>query len=690
MGRETPIITNFTAGELSPYLYGRTDLQAYFNGCREMYGYIPLRYGAAEKRGGTRFCGTIKNEAAGPIKWLRFLYSADPTQVYSIEAGAGYFRFWVNDGNALALVLGGDNQPYEVATPYTAADLPSLYEVGLNDVLYICDGAHRPQVLKRLGHANWTLSDYDFADGPYLRENTTETKLTASATTGTVTVTASAATGINGGDGFKATDVGRHIRIKKAAGTDADKDGDDDWGWARITAVTSATVVTAEVKEDFDAQATGGSSTWRLGLWSNTTGWPTCAAFHEERLVFGSTTIQDAARLDASAIGDYGGFAPGTEAADALSLVIAAEAQNKIRWLTALRVLTCGTAGAEHPILPFSGESTLAPGKVSAIAQTEYGSAAVRPVKVGNSILFLQYYGRELLDWRYDYSSDSFDAEDRAELSPHVLSPKLLELAYAHAPHRLVFGRRSDGMLVSCTYVPRQKVQGWVRYPLGGAGFVEGIVTIPGPDANRLVLQVRRTINGQTRRYVELLTDPLPLDGNQDDCFYCDCGSTYDGAPTTTISGLDYLEGETVQVFADGAEHPDCVVTGGAIALDREAHKVHVGYPVAARLRPMLIDAGAREGTAQGKKKVIKAVTVRVLRSLGGIVGRDEEHFEPILSDRDPSQPMDTPMPLESVDVTVQFPGGAVDTGGSFYVECTGPWPSTVCALIPRVETDDA
>ena len=40
-----------------------------------------------------------------------------------------------------------------------------------------------------------------------------------------------------------------------------------------------------------------------------------------------------------------------------------------------------------------------------------------------------------------------------------------------------------------------------------------------------------------------------------EDAFYLDSGLTYDSTPTTTISGVDHLEGETVQVLADGSAH---------------------------------------------------------------------------------------------------------------------------------------
>lgn len=128
------------------------------------------------------------------------------------------------------------------------------------DALYIVHGDFAPRVLTRTSDTSWTLSTLVLDDGPYLDENTTATTMSLSATTGSVTVTASAST-------FASTDIGRLIRIKHGS----------TWGWAKITAYTSATVVTASVGSAFGG--TGAVTTWRLGVWSDRTGWPRAITF---------------------------------------------------------------------------------------------------------------------------------------------------------------------------------------------------------------------------------------------------------------------------------------------------------------------------------------------------------------------------------------------------------------------------
>ena len=115
-----------------------------------------------------------------------------------------------------------------------------------------------------MSYINWTLTDVDFTDGPYLSPNSTTTTLTpASAAVATgVNFTASAVTGINNGDGFQTTDVGRLISFNS--------------GIAKVTSRTSTTVVVCEILTAFTN--TDAKSDWKLGAFSDTTGHPSCVS----------------------------------------------------------------------------------------------------------------------------------------------------------------------------------------------------------------------------------------------------------------------------------------------------------------------------------------------------------------------------------------------------------------------------
>lgn len=726
MPRSSPIITSFVGGELSPYLYGRTDLSRYFSSCRRVENFIPLPQGAAERRGGTRFVAQAKYRDRR-VRLLPFEFSDD--QTYCLEVGHLYLRIYT--GKRRIDVAGA---AYELVTPYTEEHLADLALCQSADVLYIVHPHVRPHKLSRYGHTNWTLTPVSFVDGPYLEENTTATTLSITpGEAGMVTITASDMAGINGGDGFLVTDVGRHVRIGHIApawtastdyaadavvrnagavyrcttgGTSAASGGPTStdgaitdgtviweyiapggirWGYATITAFEGVFSVRAAVGTEF--VSTEAVATWRLGLWSDSTGWPAAVTFHEERLVFGSATKTRPQRVDASKTGDFETFSPGTQDGDPLAFSIGSNKVNKIRWLASMRALLVGTMGAEFVISAEQG-APLTPSNLSARPHARNGCAPIAPVEVGNAVLYVQRQGRRLCELTYRFATDSYGSNDLTLLADHVAVPGLTELAWQLRPHGVVWALRSDGQLLGCTYLPEQEVTAWHRHPMSDA-VVESICVIGGAGgSDELWLAVKRTIGGALYRTIEVMEDPLPLDGLQDNAFYVDCGLSYSGGAATTISGLEHLEGAEVAILADGAVHPRRTVRGGQITLDWPAETAHVGLPYRSILHSMELDAGQAEGTAQGKPKRIGRATVRMLRSLGGMIGRDEENLEPILHDRHPDTPMNAPPPLFTGDRVVPFPGDW-GTDGSVLLVQDDPLPLTVNAIMPRVVTSD-
>jgi hypothetical protein len=153
----------------------------------------------------------------------------------------------------------------------------------------------------------------------------------------------------------------------------------------------------------------------------------------------------------------------------------------------------------------------------------------------------------------------------------------------------------------------------------------------------------------------------------------------------TTISGLDHLEGETLDVLADGAPHPQVTVTSGAITLDYPAWYVHAGLPCIAKIKPMRLEAGAADGTAQGKTKRTHYNTIRLVNTVGGKVGPDEDNLDEILF-RSPSELMDEPIEPFTGDMEMPWPDGYTTDGYLMYVN-DQPLPATVAGFMPSVHT---
>ena len=216
---------------------------------------------------------------------------------------------------------------------------------------------------------------------------------------------------------------------------------------------------------------------------------------------------------------------------------------------------------------------------------------------------------------------------------------------------------------------------------------VESVAVIPSDqDEYQLYLLVKRYVNGSTRRFVEFLTN-FEFGEAQDNAFFVDSGLTYDDVPTSTISGLDHLEGETVSILADGATHADNTVSGGNITLDRTAQKVHVGLNYNSILQTLRIEAGSQQGVAQSKIKRINEITVRLHKTLGVEVGGDLDNMENIPF-RSSAAIMGSPIDLFSGDKKIELRDD-YNTDGHVFVRQSQPLPLTVLSIYPEITVYD-
>ncbi len=456
---------------------------------------------------------------------------------------------------------------YEISSPYLEADLFAIKITQSSDVLYLTHPSYAPRKLTRTGHTSWTLTEIDFLDGPFLTTNATSTTLALSGTSGSVTVTASATTGINGGDGFQSTDVGRLIRFRDPA---------NNWTWLEITAYSSTTSVTATVR---GANASAGTATtaWRLGVWSATSGYPAAVTFHEDRLSFAGPT-DNPLRLDLSKSGDYENFEP-TSAAGAVSddnamgFTLNGEKNNAIRWIKSdEKGLIAGTYGREWIIRPSSQSEAMTPTNITAKPSTSYGSSNVEPVSIGKGILFVQRSGKRARELNYFFDVDGFRATDLTILASHISGTGFAEIAYQKEPHSVAWCVRNDGVLAGMSYerdLDALRV-GWHRHILGGTSdaagsdaVVESVAVIPASDGSReeVWLSVKRYVNGSVVRHVEYMNKFFEDTDEQRDGYFVDCGLSYD-APVT-ISGATAADPVVITSTAHGFSDGDEVLISG-------------------------------------------------------------------------------------------------------------------------------
>lgn len=464
------------------------------------------------------------------------------------------------------------------------------------------------------------------------------------------------------------------------------------YGYVLITGFTNSTTVSATVQSDYPLPAgcvglANATFRWAHGSFSAAEGYPEKLAFFRERL-----TLTKGSDFHFSGAGDFDNFASRDDSGNVTpdkAIQATMPVTGPVQWLSSGNALLIGTDGAELACSELTSVDAFAPGNVKIEVQSGEGSRAVAPLRVGDTTLFVQKSGRKLQEIAFNFEKSKFVPHDLTVLAEHVTKGGIIQTAWHNEPYVAAWSVLPDGHLIGFTFNRDQDVLGWHHHPPGGAGVCESICVIPAPDgkADQLWMLVRMIINGVSKRYVGFLERGYVAGDAQNSAFYVDCGLTYNGAPATIISGLAHLEGAIVQVLADGAQHPDRTVSGAQIILQSPASVVHVGLGYRTTIIPTRIEAGAADGTAQGKTKRINKVVIRLLNTLGAKAGPSLSALQEIPF-RTGSMPMDTAPPLFTGDKDVDF-GGDYDFDGRIVVVQDAPLPMTLVAIFPQLHTYD-
>jgi hypothetical protein len=164
----------------------------------------------------------------------------------------------------------------------------------------------------------------------------------------------------------------------------------------------------------------------------------------------------------------------------------------------------------------------------------------------------------------------------------------------------------------------------------------------------------------------------------QADAFFVDCGATYSGAAVTTISGLNWLEGKTVNVLGDGAVFPPKVVTGGAITLEQAVSKAQIGLPIVADMETLPLFAQIDASFGQGRLKNINKVWLRVYKSSGVFAGPSLSRLVQFKQRTTELYGAPPALISDEIEMTLE---PSWQSGGQIYVRQSDPLPITVVSM---------
>lgn len=625
--------TTFTAGEVSRTLLGRGDLRAYENGALTLRNVFIQPTGGVTRRAGLRYVGG----AAGAGRLIAFEFNTEQTYLLVLTDE----RIDIYEDGILAETL---------PAPWTQGQIGNIAWTQSADTMLIVHPDLPPKMLVRNGDGSFSLNDWIFFtdDGgvkyqPYFKFGGIDVTLTPSATTGTVTITASSAVFAENHEGTRFRIGGKEVEI---------------------TDFNSATVVTANVVETL--AGTSATLDWQEQAFSAVRGYPATVAFHQGRLVIGGSRDLPN-RLWLSKSGDLFNFDLGTGLDDeSIEFGILSDQVNAVRGLFSGRHLQVFTSGAEWMV---TGDP-LTPATVQLSRQTRIGSLAGRyipPVSVDGATLFIARNRQEIREFIYTDLEQAYQATDLALLSRHlVVDP--VDQDY-DTRRRLLFLVRADGKFATLTVYRAEAVAAWTLHETMGDVLSVAVV---GDDVYMLVDRDGDVL-------IEQLDDGLCLDSGL---------SGEAEISTATWSGLDHLEGKTVSVLADGFIHSPVEVLDGEITLDDPVSKIIVGLPYTHIVEPLPPSAVAEGGSGRAVRLVEGIFRLHETAALRLDTGRGlrDIPLRQIGEEEDPG----TPPPTISEDIRVRafgwHPGGSVPL---WRIEQSAPLPFTLLAVTTELKVND-
>lgn len=516
MGRVTTVQNSFAEGEYSPTMKGRTDFEGYYAACENLENFFIRHEGGAQFRNGLRFVQNAKSQSAA-CRLIPFEFST--VQAYVLELSNGACRFYRDQApvREAAKTITAITQ----ANPAVVTITSHGYSNGDEVYLYDIDG------MTELNGRNFIV---------------------AGATTHTFQLTGVDSTGYTA---YSAN--GSAERIYELA---------TPWNATEVQEVQfaqSADVLYMVHPSHKPRKITRTAHTsWTIANYAPTAdpftsanNYPSVVTLHEQRIIMGGTNTNPD-KLWFSKVGNYEDMTAGTGDADGFSYVPGFGQVNAMKWIASVSDFSVGTAAAELTNRRSSGDEAISVNSIKIRRQSSYGSEYKMPAIIGEaSAAFIQGLGKKIRLQEYAFEKDRYTARDVTVKASHIFKKRVGVLAYAKEPFSILLASTTLGQVCAMTFEENERVQGWAR-SIKTSGIVEAVTVIPGLDYSEIWVQVKRTVNGSTVRYVEF------LDFSETYQFHLDSGLTYDGTQSVTLSlsastgsGVTATAGSSVFTAAD-------------------------------------------------------------------------------------------------------------------------------------------
>lgn len=491
-------------------------------------------------------------------------------RVSNVNTGANTFELkYLNGSNVDSSGFGSYGsggtiaEVYTISSPYDDGDIPELKYVQSGDVITMTHPSYPPYQLSRTGDTSWTFTAVSFVPEQLAPTGLAVTPAVPGAQTITYKVTAvngisfeeSLPVTINTNTGTLPTNSTNFNTI-----TWTPASGATTYNIYRAVNNVYGLVGIAEGSSFVDIGAvdpdTSDTPPYDNGLFNSAGEYPSAVTYYQQRL-FLANTDNDTEAVWGSRIGSFTNFT--TRAAiqddDAVNFSLAGRRINEVHHLLDLGNLVVFTESGEWAI---QGDSAgiITPGNVNPKQYSYNGSNSnLEPIVIGNSAIYLQSRGSIVRDLGFDYTVDGYQGNDLTISSSHLFDKYTLsDWTYQQIPHSIVWAVRDDGILLGLTYLKDQQLIAWHKHDFEG-GTVESVCSVPEDNEDTVYLIIKRTINGENKKYIEKFTTRKIEDIV--DSKFMDSNLTYDGtnlgSTTMTISGSGFTVNDTLTLTASAS-----------------------------------------------------------------------------------------------------------------------------------------
>lgn len=493
-------------------------------------------------------------------------------------------------------------------------------------------------------------------------------------------------------------------------------------GILRITDFDSSTSVGAEVLTR--VADTGPTEDWEEGYWSDHSGYPTSVALHGGRLYHAQ-----GGSIFGSVADDFESFSDDVEG-DAAPIIrtLGSGPVDNIHYLVSLLRLIVGTSGAEIALRSSSLDEPLTPSNSNARTFSTQGSANVRALRMDTNAIFVQRSGQRVFLVGFGLEGDALGDYKNSEMTflvPDLLASGIVSLAIQRQPDTRIHLVLGNGTVAILTYEPEEEVLAWSTWSTdtGTASVVEEAMVLPGTSEDAVFYQIKRTINGSTKRFLEKWAKESECLGDTGLHWLADCASSYthpdtgDGRTSTLNAIAPHLLGQSLigwgSLDTGGTPHIDLTPgdPGSRTFLDAELdtgtldtgtvvlsgytngvkHAV-VGLAYKADWLSTKLAYGAEAGTALTQMKRTDKIGFVLYKTHNNalLFGNDTgTGLDPLPRVNDEGGVVDQDQIFQTHDThAIAFPG-LWDEDSRICLTAVAPRPANILALVPTINTNE-